>query len=509
MFLYVIVAVAGASVLALEILGTRILGPAFGVNLFLWSALITVTLAALSAGYLAGGAMADRSPSFGRLSALLALSGAWIAAIPWMRPAVIAISSGWDLRAAILGSSAALFFIPLALLGAVTPYALRLTLTDVARAGRTAGRLFALSTVASVVSALLTGFWLIPNLGVFLLTTLLGTILLLTAAGGYLLRPVSVRAALLAVALTAAGLAAPAFSPAERARPEIGLVDVRQSPYAEIRVYDNPDGRHLLIDGGIHSRVDTSTWHSTIQYTSLMELPMGYFPRPGRMLLIGLGGGSLVRSYREAGWEVDAVEIDAEVISTARRFFNLDGAGGTIYEMDGRRYLATTQKRYDVVLLDAYGSSSIPFHLVSVEAFRMAKAVLAEGGVFAVNAISLGWRNPLVSAIAASMRASFRDVIALPMAEPPDRVGNLVLIAGDRDLEALPEPQSNFDFNPDWRFGPGYARVHGWDNRFRPDTTFRMTFTDDLNPVDALSEATMLVDRRELRDYFARLNVPW
>jgi hypothetical protein len=184
LFLYVIVAVSGASVLALEILGTRILGPEYGVSLFLWSALITVTLAALSAGYLAGGAMADRSPSHRRLSGLLAGSGIWIAAIPWMRPAVIGLTSGWDLRPAILGSSVALFFVPLAILGAVTPYAIRLTLTDVERAGRTSGRLFALSTLASVASALLTGFWLIPNLGVVLLTTLLGTLLLLSRGPG-------------------------------------------------------------------------------------------------------------------------------------------------------------------------------------------------------------------------------------------------------------------------------------------------------------------------------------
>jgi spermidine synthase len=508
-FLYVIVAVAGASVLSLEILGTRILGPEYGVNLFLWSALITVTLAALSVGYLAGGAMADRSPSFRRLSGLLASSGVWIAAIPWMRPAVLALVSGWELRAAILGSSIILFFVPLAILGAVTPYAIRLTLTDVSQAGRTSGRLFALSTVASVASALLTGFWLIPNLGVFLLTTLLGTVLLITAAAGYLLRPVSGAGVLAAAFLLAAGIGAAAASPSERADPANGLLAVRQSPYGEIRVYDNADGRHFLIDGGIHSRVDTSTWQSTLFYSSLMELPMRYFPRPGRMLLIGLGGGSLVRSYTAAGWDVDAVEIDADVVSTAREYFDLDGAGGTIHEMDGRRFLATCAVKYDVLLLDAYGSSAIPFHLVTAEAFRLVRSVLSDGGMLAVNVISLGWKDPLASDIAATMRDAFRDVIALPMAEPPDRVGNLILLAGDRDLEALPEPEGNFDRDPNWRYGPGYAITHGWENRFRPDAAGASVITDDLNPIDAISQATMLVARRELREYYEQLNVPW
>jgi spermidine synthase len=508
-FLYVIVAVSGASVLAVEILGTRILGPEFGVGLFLWSSLITVTLAALSAGYLAGGAMADRTPSLRRLSLLLAVSGAWIAAVPWMRPAVIGVSAGWGLKSAILFSSAALFFAPLAILGAVTPYAVRLTLTDVGRAGRTTGKLFAISTIASVASALLTGFWLIPNLGVFLLTTLLGALLLLTAAAGYLFRPVSAAAAILSLICAVAGLAAPALSRWERPDPANGLLAVSQSAYAEIRVYDNAEGRHLLIDRGIHSRIDTATGRSTLYYTDVMEIPMRYFPRPGRMLLIGLGGGSLVRSYSEAGWTVDAVEIDAGVIATAREYFNLDGAGGTIHEMDGRRFLRTAAAKYDVVLLDAYGSSSIPFHLVTAEAFRMAKGVLNEGGVLAVNVISLGWNDPLVADIAATLRGPFRDAIALPMAEPPDQVGNIILIAGDRELEAIPEPEGNLDLNPDWRYSPGYAILHGWENRFRPDAAGARVFTDDRNPVDLLSEETMFASRRDLDEYFVRQKIAW
>src|SRR6185436_20294873 len=110
LFLHVIVAVAGASVLALEILGTRILGPYFGVGLFLWSALITVTLAALSAGYLAGGHSADRGASYGRLCLLVGTAGGWIAAIPWIQPAVLGAFGGLEIRAAILASSMTLFF---------------------------------------------------------------------------------------------------------------------------------------------------------------------------------------------------------------------------------------------------------------------------------------------------------------------------------------------------------------------------------------------------------------
>src|SRR5512137_1890436 len=109
-YIYVVVSVSGASVLALEILGTRVLGPFYGVSLFLWSALISVTLAALATGYALGGRWADRGPRASRLSAVLALAGLWVLAIPWLRAPLLAMSEGWGLRAALLTTALALFF---------------------------------------------------------------------------------------------------------------------------------------------------------------------------------------------------------------------------------------------------------------------------------------------------------------------------------------------------------------------------------------------------------------
>ena len=179
--LYLVVFIGGASVLAIEILGTRVLGPFYGVSLFLWSALITVTLAALSLGYAVGGCWADRGANFSKLALILTGAGLWLLMTPWIKRPVLDLVEPAGLRIAVLAASSILFFVPLALLGMISPYAIRLKAKNLDEVGRTAGNLYAVSTVASVVAALLTGFVLIPNVGVSRLILLIGVFLLLGA----------------------------------------------------------------------------------------------------------------------------------------------------------------------------------------------------------------------------------------------------------------------------------------------------------------------------------------
>src|SRR5689334_7337510 len=113
--LFLVVSLSGASVLVIEILGTRVLGPFYGVSLFLWSALIAVTLAALAAGYWLGGRWADQSPTPGRLALVLGLAGIWVLGVPWLRGPVVHAAMVLGLRAAVLVSAALLFFPPLLL----------------------------------------------------------------------------------------------------------------------------------------------------------------------------------------------------------------------------------------------------------------------------------------------------------------------------------------------------------------------------------------------------------
>ncbi len=508
LFLYIIVFICGAAVLAIEILGTRILGPFYGVSLFLWSALITVTLIALSAGYAIGGRWADKEAKISRLYYIVAGAGAWTLLIPWLTRPVLAVSEPLGLRFAVLTAAFILFVPPLTLLGMVSPYAIRVRAASLNVVGRTAGDIYALSTLASVISALLTGFVFIPNFGVARLTFAIGAALLILAAVGFLFHLKSKLMTFISVLAMGAAVLAFAKAPGQRADLEKGLIAVRHSPYAELRVVDTENGRHFVIDGGIHSIVELESYRSVFPYVAVLDIAKLFFEKQGRLLLIGLGGGSVAKNYAQASWRVDAVEIDQEVADVAYEYFGLDSSEARVFVMDGRKFLKEKDQLYDLIVLDAFGSSSIPFHLVTKESFGLTAARLKPGGILAINVEALSWNHILVRSLAATLKPHFEHVLALPLSHAPEVIGNIILLASQNELTFIqPLDPGVRDLN--YGKTPAFHQNRAWDNRFVPEISHAAVLTDDLNPVDLWAEATNLEARKGLHRYFGQVGVSW
>jgi spermidine synthase len=503
LYLYVLVSVSGGAILSVELLGTRVLGPFYGVSLFLWSALISVTLAALSVGYAIGGRWADRGGTLRGLGSIIAASGVWLLAVPWMRGPVLRMTEPIGLRIAVLAAAVLLFFPPLVLLGMVSPFAVKLRTSALSEVGRSAGNLYAVSTVASVVAAVLTGFVLIPALGVSRLLLAIGTLLLLTAVFALLNERRRDRATGAAAAVF---VLLAAVSPFIRYGSHTGsdTIAFEESPYAEVRVVDYLDARFLIIDGSIHTFVDVETGGNLFPYVHVIELAKNFFEEPGRICVIGLGGGTIAGRFSRAGWRVDAVEIDPTVIDFAYEYFLLDRDDAKVFEMDGRRYLQNCREKYDIIVFDAFGGGNIPFQLVTVEAFGLAASRLETDGLLVMNIEAVGWNDIIVRSTAATLGVHLSNVLALPIAEPPNIVGNVILFASNRELE-LPEELPI----PEWRFSSLYDKAHAWDNRFVPDTEGVPVLTDDRSPISLWAERINLATRRQLHHYFRDADLRW
>src|SRR5215470_11246687 len=166
-----LVFVSGMASLGIEFGASRLVAPYFGTSLYVWGVLIGLVLIYLSVGYVIGGRLADRRPSVDLLFQLTAWAGLWIGLIPLIAyPILLQSQQGFATVSAglVLGTLLAvilLFAVPVILLGTVSPFAIRLLLTDVASGGNTAGRVYALSTAGSILGTFLPVFWFIPSYG--------------------------------------------------------------------------------------------------------------------------------------------------------------------------------------------------------------------------------------------------------------------------------------------------------------------------------------------------------
>jgi MFS family permease len=224
--------ITGAVVMGFEMLGSRYLNPFFGSGIYTWAALISTVLAALTAGYFFGGWMADRNPKPSGLGWLIVAGSAYLAVIPLFADGLL------DLLSSMLGGLAdqreferwgsiagamLLLFVPLALLGVYSPYAIRLTLRATARSGTVAGRIYGISTLGSIFGTLFVTFYLIPTMGSRHITYLLSAIGVAAGLSFLVVKPGIARRALpaLAAALALAVLAAPQPSQADPPRLEL------------------------------------------------------------------------------------------------------------------------------------------------------------------------------------------------------------------------------------------------------------------------------------------------
>lgn len=438
-FLLLVAFLSGAVLMALEIVGSRVLAPNFGGSIFVWGSLIGVFLAALSAGYYLGGRLADRAPRARVLGLFLAVSGIFVLALPGYGSGISDSIAMRDFgpRANPLLACLALFFIPGVLMGVTSPYVIRLTARSVVEVGSTAGVVYAVSTLGSIAGTLGSAFYLIPAYGTKMILYQLGLTLIATAvvallAGASAIRRQIAPAAVAVVALVALGLAQPAFA-AER------ILLERDSPYHRLFVADEGQYRYLRADNVWHTRMNMKDPHGRgLPYTDYVDLAFLFNPSIRSALVIGLGGGTIpkrfVRDYPQV--KVDTVEIDGDVIRIAAKYFDVHpGPRLRIYESDGRIFLRRTKAKYDFIFLDAYYADTVPFFLTTKEFFQIVRAHLRPGGIFANNVLgqASGPRSKFLRSVYRTMKETFPQVYGFKVVESDASAWNYEIFAVNSD----------------------------------------------------------------------------
>ncbi|MHB8490294.1 MAG: spermidine synthase [Candidatus Dormibacteria bacterium] len=441
-----VVFTAGASSLATEICATRLLAPYFGQSTVVWANVIGLILIYLSVGYWLGGRIADRHPARRTLGLILVIAAMCTAVLPFIaRPFLNLALQGFAAVSVgtVVGSFLAtllLFSVPVTLLGMASPFALRLALTDIDRAGRTSGRLSSLATVGAIIGTFGSALVLIPGIGTQ--RTLLTAALLVALVS----IPLLMRPALVATVVIAGLLIVPPGLVKETQ----GTLAERDTAYQFVQVVRESGGRIVMrFDDGV---ADQSVYRAETALTGgEWDMPLVVPPLLARslhrVLVIGNAGGTTARALAAEypGIEIDGVELDPVVTELARRYMGLDAIPNLhVITADGREFLESTARRYDLIVVDAYRTEYIPFYLATREFFSLLHAHLDPGGGIALNVERVPGNDQLVQAISGTVAAEFPQVWVWPAL----RFNELVVGLSDpiqtsslaEHLAALPEP---------------------------------------------------------------------
>lgn len=470
------------------------LAPTFGNSIYVWGSLIGVFLAALSVGYWIGGQVADRFPHYGVFSGLVFLAGLLTVPIPVVAPRLLEWITLADLgpRAGPLVAATVLFFPASLVMGTVSPFAVRLATRTVQTVGNTAGRLYALSTLGSIVGCLAAAFWLISVLGVREIVFVLGLVEMAMALVGLVVWRRRLPASVAATAVLILGLALPRAFPADPP----GVIYARDTVYHRITVSDEGGVRYLKLDNYWQSAMDLEDPQRTVfRYADYMHAGMLFAPDPVRVLLIGVGGGTIPKQYLTYYPQVqmDIVDIDLHVIEVARRYFRVP-VGGRLraFAEDGRQFVRRSPERYDQILMDAYLRDTIPFHLATREFFWEVRATLTPRGVFVMNVIGAlsGPHSQLFRAIYRTLRSVFPAVYVFPVeygtGGVPEALRNIIVVGAQTPPEPPEAVQGRYARLRDRIRVAGFDAVVG-DLYTQPIPTDDVPLlSDNYAPVDAL-----------------------
>ena len=436
-YLYFTVFISGMTTLAVEMSASHLLGPYFGDSRLVWASIIGLILIYLTAGYFLGGRWADRSPYPKTMYTVLAW-GAFTAGIapliagPILRPAADAFDR-FELGV-LFGSFAAvliLFSVPITLLGTISPFAIRLAMTDPLKAGRVSGQIYAISTMGSFLGTFLPVLVLIPWLGTRATFLVFSALLLLVAMIG-LWHTIGPRAVLpfLWMPVILAVLALLLIG--KPIKTTAGQIYETESSYNYIQVLERDGYRYLRLNEGqgIHSQYHPSQLFFGGPWEQFLAAPFfnasPYDPEQVEsMAIIGLAAGTISRQATAVfgAIPIDGFELDPQIITVGRELFDMNEPNLNAVAQDGRWGLAHSSRRYTIICVDAYRPPYIPWHLTTQEFFQEVRAHLADNGALAINVGRAPHDRRLIEVLVGTMQTVFPSVFVMDI---PDTYNSII-----------------------------------------------------------------------------------
>ena len=496
-YLYLTVFVAGMSTLAIEFTTSRMLQTVYGTSNIVWANVIGLVLLFLTLGYFLGGKLADKRPFLHTFYQLVTLTG--IASVFFLLLTSVVLKSAAGAMAdlqvgAIVGSLLLVvgaLAVPVTLLGCMSPFAIRLAVQDVAEAGQVSGRIYAISTLGSLLGTYLPVLVTIPLLGSRITAVLFGTVLMLIGLLG--LWQTNKKRGLVLAGLALLLIPVILLGTQGNLKAYDGQLFETESAYNYIQVVRWDDCNYLLLNEGqaFHSFYCDGGYVPNISVWSIM-LAAPYFkaePSIDNAAVIGLAAGTIPKQFTRVfgAIPIDGIELDPAIVQAGRDYFALTDPNINVIVGDGRYQLNQLDGPYDVITIDAYKVPYIPWHLTTREFFQEVQAHLAADGVVAINVGRAPEDRTLIAAMTATLQTVFPTIHAVDV---PGSL-NTILVATNQPTspENITDNLAALDSGADplLRSALETAVAHRV-----PVTASDIIFTDERAPVETLIDSLVI-----------------
>jgi predicted membrane-bound spermidine synthase len=409
--------VEGGSVMAAELLGAKMLAPYFGSSLYVWATVLAITLGGLAAGYFAGGIASYKSKNPLALFYVLLAAATFTVLMPFTSKFVLWAVGLHSLIPSVIFCATCILFPPVFMMGMVSPLIIRAITDDVEGAGKAAGAIYAISTVGGIIATFAFGFYVIPAFGLTFPSILTGIVLGIIPLYVLMRRKELVKSA--GFFLLSAWACTVAFS-----KPPEGAIKVVYSAeglLGQLMVFDYPRyDENKKVEGYSRwlfvNRISQTMYDSLADENNSEEKYFTYvyrisefadsMPKGSRVLLLGLGGGSIAKKLSEKGMVVEVCELDRRIAEIARNYFYLDKKVNIIVD-DARHYIKSCNKKYDLIIFDTFKGEDPPNHVFTQESLKETKKLMNPGAHVFVN--SLGY---IEGNIGKSMRSIYKTFLA-------------------------------------------------------------------------------------------------
>ena len=501
--LYIAVFISGMTTLAVEMLASRLLGNVFGTSNLVWASIIGLILIYLTAGYFIGGRWADRSPNFSTFFKILIWAAISIAIVPVIsRPILRLAADAFDeLQLGVLfGSFVAvliLLIIPITLLGTASPFAIRLAIQDTQAAGRVSGKIYAISTLGSFVGTFIAVLLLIPTIGTYESFVIFGGILILAGILGLGItcgwrKTLPYLVALLFILILAF------WGITGSTKTSKGQVYETESAYNYIQVLEEGGYYYLRLNEGqgIHSIYHpTQLWYGG-PWEQVLAAPF-FNPAPydpnkvTSMAIVGLAAGTTARQATAVygNIRIDGIEIDPVIVDIGRKYFGMNMPNLNVIIQDGRWGLAHSNRKYQIISVDAYRPPYIPFHLTTIEFFELVREHLTDDGVLVMNIGRAPNDRRLINALGSTIKTVFPSIYVVDI---PDTFNSILYATAQPTRKE--NIHENFDIlSKDNSINPLLiAAVQTAALYLQPAPEPAQVFTDDLAPVEWITNNMVL-----------------